>query len=303
MLSRLLQVFLLLLCGCQTKSPPENVTKILETVESLRKNYQKQEAIDYLSDKGIYRNLDLLETLAFLYEENNETLLAAQTFEQLFHADIDKQYVECAFHAAEIYYQLGDVYSAARCYRLYLDFNPQDYSIWLKLSAIEEQLEHPIAALTAYLNGLSIIPLKTANHIKKLSELCYNNNMLEAAEFWGQIALKTLPNDVTTLETLLKIADAHNDRNKAVFYIRKLKTLKSHFMENHPVLYTKYAYKDIVQETINKTSDIIIPHDIHATQQEIEHTLQLISPDLKHYAELNRSMINLFIPLCPNSIY
>ena len=128
MLSRVLRCLLLLLCGCQVQKQPENVIEILETVETFRNAQQIQEAIVYLTNKEIYKSLDLLETLAFLYEENNEKFLAAQTFEQLFHADIDKQYIECAFHAAEIYYQIGDIYSAGRCYRLYLDFNPKDYS-------------------------------------------------------------------------------------------------------------------------------------------------------------------------------
>ena len=287
------------MCGCQAQKQPENVAEILEMVETFRKDHKTQAAIDYLVHKGIYKNLDLLETLAFLYEENNENLLAAQTFEQLFHADIDKQYIECAFHAAEIYYQLGDIYSAGRCYRLYLDLNPKDYSIWFKLSAIEEQLDHPIAALTAYFNGLDTVPIKTAAHLKKLSELCFNNDMLEAAEFWGQMVLNTQPKDVSTLEILLKIADAHNDRHKVILYVQKLEALGVHLEEKHPDLYTKYAYKE-APEAENKA--IIIPHDIHATQEEIECTLQWFSRDLLHNIQPKHT-INIPLPLCANSIY
>ena len=296
MVSLVVGGFLLLLYGCQNQKQPENATETLEVIEAFRKDHRVQDAINYLVNKGIYKNLDLLETLAFLYSENNQGLLAAQTFEQLFHADIDKQYIECAFHAAETYYQLGDVYSAGRCYRLYLDLNPQDYSIWFKLSAIEAQLNHPAAALTAYFNGLDIVPVKTEVHIKKLSELCYNNNMLEAAEFWGQIALNAHPEDVPTLEILLKVADAHNDRNSVISYIQKLEALDSNFLGKYPDLQTKYAYKDVVE----KTADIVIPHDIHATQHEIEYTLRQLSPDL--IQPVGESYIPVPL-LCPNSIY
>lgn len=300
MLSLVIGGLVLVLCGCQIQTQPENVAEILETVESFRKDQRTQEAIDYLICKGIYKNLDLLETLAFLYEENNESLLAAQTFEQLFHADIDNQYIECAFHAAEIYYHLGDIYSAGRCYRLYLDLNPQDHSIWFKLSAIEEQLGHPANALTAYFNGLDTIPVKAGMHIKKLSELCYNNGMLEAAEFWGGIALKAQPKDMTTLEILLKVADAHNDRHKVVFYIQKLERLDANFLQKHSDLCAKYAYNEAVETEIK---DIIIPHDIHATQQEIEYTLQLLSQNWMQLTEQRPTITNISVPLCPKSIY
>lgn len=303
MLSLVIRGLVLLLCGCQIQKQPENVAETLETVESFRKAHQVQAAIDYLLNKGIYKNLDLLETLAFLYEENNENLLAAQAFEQLFHADIDKQYIECAFHAAEIYYQLGDIYSAARCYRLYLDLNPQDHSAWFKLSAIEEQLEHPAMALTAYFNGIETTHIKTNVHLKKLSELCYNNGMLEAAEFWGQMALKEQPEDVVTLETLLKIADAHNDRHKATFYIQKLEALSPHFLQKHPDLYTKYAYQETVEVIETENKDIIIPHDIQATRQEIEHTLQVFSQDWIPLVKPKYAITHISVPLCPNFIY
>lgn len=277
----------------------ENIAEILGTVESFRKDHQTQAAIDYLVHKDVYKNLDLLETLAFLYEENNENLLAAQTFEQLFHADIDKQYIECAFHAAEIYCQLGDIYSAGRCYRLYLELNPQDHSIWFKLSAIEEQLGHPATALTAYFNGLEMIPVKKGSFIKKLPELCYNNGMLEAAKFWGRRVLKIQPDDVATLEILLKVADAHNDRHKAMFYIQKLKALDVNFLQKHPELYTKYAYKETVEVAETEIKEVVIPHDICATQQEIECTLQWFGVPYipqKHFTDT-------LDPLCPNFIY
>lgn len=302
MLSVLMRGLLLLLCGCQMQKPHESIAEVLEAVETLHKNHQTQEAIDYLTTKEIYKNLDLLETLAFLYEENDEKLLAAQTFEQLFHADIDKQYIECAFHAAEIYYQLDDIYSAGRCYRLYLDLNPQDYSIWFKLSDIETQLNHPASALTAYFNGLEAVPLKTDAHIKKLSELCFNNNMLKATEFWGQIALNRQPKDPQMLELLLKVADQHNDRNKVMFYIQKLKDLSPDFLNKHPDLCTKYVCKEAVIDHSEESKDITISHDIHSTSQEIEYTLQQLSPYLLRSIAPNPK-INFPIPLCPNSIY
>lgn len=289
---------LLLLFGCQIQKPTENVTEILETIESFRKTRQTKAAIDYLVDKEIYKDLDLLETLAFLYEENNEYLLAAQTFEQLFHADIDKQYIECSFHAAEIYYQLGDICSAGRCYRLYLDLNPQDYSIWFKLSEIEKQLNHPATALTAYFNGLKAVHIKTKAY-KKLSELCYDNNMLEAAEFWGQMALNTQPQDVDILEILIKIADAHNDRQKVNFYIQRLKELNYDFLGKYSDIFKKYVH---IERTLEVT-EIDIPHDIHATQQEIEYTLQLLSPKLKRNIYKKCVMKAIHNPLCPNYIY
>ncbi len=93
MFSVLMRGLLLLLCGCQAQKAHESIAEVLEAVENFRQNHQTQEAIDYLATKAIYENLDLLETLAFLYEENGQNLLAAQTFEQLFHADIDKQYI------------------------------------------------------------------------------------------------------------------------------------------------------------------------------------------------------------------
>ena len=285
------------------QKPRESIAEVLEAIETFRQNHQTQEAIVYLTTKEIYKNLDLLETLAFLYEENDEKLLAAQTFEQLFHADIDKQYIECAFHAAEIYYQLDDIYSAGRCYRLYLDLNPQDYSIWFKLSDIETQLHHPASALTAYFNGLEAVPVKTDAHIKKLSELCFNNNMLEATEFWCQMVLKHQPKDVATLELLLKVADAHNDHHKATLYIKKLKTLNSDFLEKHPEFCTKYDYHEVVEESIEKSADIVIPHDIHATPQEIEYTLQQLSQTSLQSIVPNQLKINFPVPLWPNSIY
>ena len=303
MLSLVIRGLVLLLCGCQIQEQSENVAKILETVEVFRKDHRIQEAIDYLTCKGIYKNLDLLETLAFLYEENKESLLAAQTFEQLFHADIDKQYIECAFHAAEIYYQLGDIYSAGRCYRLYLELNPQDHSIWFKLSAIEEQLGHPANALTAYFNGLDTIPIKAETHLKKLSELCYNNGMLKAAEFWGQVALKVQPEDVTTLEILLKVADAHNDRHKVMFYIQRLEARDPHFSQKHSDLYTKYAYKDPIDAVVAENGELVIPHNIHATQQEIEYTLQLLSQNRVQHIRQKPTVVNISVPLCPKSIY
>ena len=303
MLSLWMRGLLLLLCGCQMKQPHESIAEVLEAVENFRQNHQTQEAIDYLTTKAIYKNLDLLETLAFLYEENDEKLLAAQTFEQLFHADIDKQYIECAFHAAETYYQLGDIYSAGRCYRLYLDLNPQDYSIWFKLSDIETQLNRPAYALTAYFNGLESVPVKTEAHMKKLSELCFNNNMLEATEFWCHIVLNHHPKDVATLEILLKVADAHNDHHKATFYIKKLKILNSDFLGKHPEFCTKYDYREVVEESIHKPSDVIIPHDLQATPQEIEYTLQQLSPNLLQNTASLHLKINFPIPLCPNSIY
>lgn len=301
MLSLVIRGLLLLLCGCQAQKQTEKVTEVLETVESFRKEHLIKSAIDYLVDKEIYKNLDLLETLAFLYEENNENLLAAQTFEQLFHADIDKQYIECAFHAGDIYYQLGDIYSAGRCYRLYLDLNPQDYSTWFKLSEIEKQLKHPATALTAYFNGLKTVPKETKFY-KKLSELCYDNNMLDAAEFWGKMALKANPQDVYILKILTKIADAHNDRQKVNLYTRRLKELNYDFWEHHPDILKKYEHTIIPEHTM-KVTEIDIPHDIHTTQQEIDHTLQLLSPKLKQSVYKNCSIKTISNPLCPNYIY
>lgn len=302
MLSIIIRGFILILCGCQIQKQTENITEILETVESFRERHQIKEAIDYLIHKEIYKNADLLETLAFLYEENNEKLLAAQTFEQLFHADIDQQCIEYAFHAAEIYRQLGDFYSAGRCYRLYLDLNPEDYCIWFKLSDIEEQLQQPSMALTAYFNGLKAAPVKTEKHIKKLSELCYQNGMLDAAQFWGQKILNIHPNDVSILEMLLKIADAHNDRNKAIFCIQKLKDLNIDVPGHYPDFYKKYAYVENIAPEIPIT-ERNLPHSIQSTPQEIERTLQWLSPGLKPNNPNNYFPKTIPNPLCPSYIY
>lgn len=140
-------------------------------------------------------------------------------------------------------------------------------------------------------------------HIKRLAELCFNNNMLEATEFWGQIALNMRPKDPQMLEILLRVADRHNDRNKVMFYIQKLKILSPDFLNKHPDLCTKYTCKEAIAEPIEGPKDIIVPNDVQATPQEIEYTLQRLSPDLLQNTVPKHLKINFHIPLCPNSIY
>ena len=266
--------FFLVLLGCQMRQNQEKTENILARTIELQQN-NITEAIQYLCRKNIYQSLDLLEALAFLYEENNETLLAAQTFEQLFHADIDKSFPESAFYAAQIYAQLQLWSSAERCYRLFLDCDPENVTVWFTLSEIESKQGNTYAALTSYLNGLSVSKVKTKQNLFKLAQLCLQNNMLDAAEFWGELCLQKDATNKEVLILLLKIADLHNDRDQVQKFIQTLEAIQPDFLKNQPNLREKYMLF-IPQKMVDE--DEAKPAVVRSTEEEILNTVRIFFP-------------------------
>ena len=264
-------LILLFFGGCRSISSTEkDFSAVLKQVEDLNAQGHYIEAVALLKENDPYTHLDLLEALAFSYEANGKILLSAQTFEQLFFADTEKKYTESAFYAAQIYAQLGCLYAASQCYRLYIDTHFKEAELWFALADIEEKLDHGSLALRAYLNGIQICNEKTSHQLFQLSRLCYKNEMWDGAAFWAQEYLKISENNVDVLQVLLDVADKHNDRQKVKFYLAELQKLEADYLEKHPDIKLKYIEEEIPDQDIPIEN---FPHDIHSTQEEIEYTV------------------------------
>ena len=262
-------IFLSILCGCGTSQNSNNLTKIIEHAREDCSQGNYTNAIQTLQNHLNYENLDLLETLAFAYESRKNFTLAAQTFEQLAHLDIKNTYPESSFYAAQIYEQIDNFYSAARCYRLYLERFPKDHCIWFALSHAEEKLNHTSAALSAYLNGLQCMDSYASEEIKHLAKLCYQNELYDMAEFWAQKSLEQNPHNLFILELLLNIADQHNDSKKVNQYLSILDTLQGNTKN---LDYFREKYKTL-PENNHKTES----KTISSSPQNIERTLNIFN--------------------------
>jgi len=300
MIRSLLYLLLSILYGCKSSEDPNLLPKIIAQARNDCQSGKPNLAIQNLESHLNYNNLDLIETLAFAYESNGNLLLAAQMFEQLLHLDLKNSYMESAFYAAQIYEQLGDDYSAARCYQLYLDHSPKDASIWFSLSACEERLNHLSTALSAYLKGIQLQTTHTPDEFKRLAQLCYQANLYDAAEFWAKKALGQNVLDPSIIELLLNIADQHNDHIKANQYISKLEDLHYPFSESMNELKMKYKSAPF----ISKTTDLAHPVITNSSESEIEHTLRIfqMSPSPASIDFVVPIDFNLLKP-CPPYIY
>jgi|GEM_PF-3099394 len=268
-------LILMFLSGCRsTISTEKDFSAVLKQVEDLNTQGHYIEAVALLKENDPYTHLDLLEALAFSYEANGQILLSAQTFEQLFFADTEKKYTESAFYAAQIYTQLGYLYAASQCYRLYIDTHLKEAELWFALADIEEKLDHGPLALTAYLNGIQLCNEKTSQQLFQLSRLCYKNEMWDGAAFWAQEYLKISGNNVDVLQILLDVADKHNDRQMVKIYLAELQKLEADYLEKHPDIKLKYIEEEISNQDIPIEN---FPHDIQSTQEEIEYTLTCFS--------------------------
>lgn len=263
---------LLLLNGCRSVSSNEvDVTEVLRQVENLNTQGNYTEAISLLKTSDSYIHLDLLEALAFEYEASGQLFLSAQTFEQLFFADVEKKYTESAFYAAQIYAQLGYLYAAGRCYRLYIDIHSKDAQLWFALAEIEETLEQEAFALTAYLNGIQVCSEKTADMLFRLTQLCYKNKMWDESAFWAQEYLKDFENNAEILQILLNISDMHNDRQKVKVYVAELEKINPEFLSQHPDISLKYIEETIAEKEV---SEEVFLHKIKSSPEEIKNTLE-----------------------------
>ena len=299
MVRSLLFIFLSLLYGCKSSENTELISKLIEQARNNCQLVEFTSAIQNLKTHLNYDNLDLIETLAFAYESNNNLLLAAQTFEQLYHLDLTNSYTESAFYAAQIYEQLGDNYSATRCYRLYLDHSPKDTSVWFSLSVCEERLDHVPMALSAYLNGIQLKTTYTFDEFKRLAQLCYQANLYDAAEFWAEKALEQDDLDPSIIELLLNLADRHNDHSKANQYISKLESLNYPFSASINSLKSKYTSTPF----INRPVDLISSNTNNSSKLEIEHTLQIFQISSPTSNKLVVPIDLNFLKPCPPYIY
>lgn len=246
---------------------------------------QKITAIDEL-----YAYPEILETLAFAYEANQQLWLAANTFEQLFYVDIKKQYSESIFYAAQIYEQLQLYSAAARCYRLCIESFPKDEHLWFALSQVEFQEKNYTKALSSYLNGMALQTrsLKMEDFFR-LSQLCFFSDLFKEANFWAKQSLKKQPHSVEILAWLLKIADVRKHTKAAEKWIRYIEKEDSGYLEKLPDIKGKYC-------TVNTTMNVVA-----TSKKQIEITVKIL-----HHLNLEVDCLEIFRKfknLCPPYIY
>ncbi|MDR0755600.1 MAG: hypothetical protein LBE99_01645 [Puniceicoccales bacterium] len=213
----------LFLTGCQ-RSHSASTTYIQLRLEQVRDCMEKQQftlAIQGLQQMQTYcpNNPQVLELLALSYAENKQIYLAAQTFEKTIHADTTGDFQENALRAAHTYEQVGDFYSASRCYRHYINHFPKDRWAWFALSDSESKLECHANALQAFLRGMDLIKTGlTVEQMVKLSQLCFAAGKIEEAIYWNLEALKIESENVNIYLQTLRMAHAR----KHATLIRKL---------------------------------------------------------------------------------
>jgi tetratricopeptide (TPR) repeat protein len=209
--------------GCQ-RHHFASTTHIQLQLKQVRDCMEKRQftlAIQGLQQVQTYcpNNPQILELLALSYAENKQIYLAAQTFEKTIHADTMGDFQENALHAAHTYEQVGDFYSASRCYRHYLNHFPKDRLAWFALSDSESQLERHANALQAFLRGIDLLKTDlTAEQMVKLSQLCFAAGKIEEAIYWNLEALKIESENVSIYLQTLRMA--HGQKHSAL--MRKL---------------------------------------------------------------------------------
>ncbi|MDR2396926.1 MAG: hypothetical protein LBD69_03680 [Puniceicoccales bacterium] len=201
-----------------------STTHIQLQLEQIRDCMEKQQftlAIQGLQQLQMHcpNNPQVLELLALSYAENKQIYLAARTFEKTIHADTTGDFQENALHAAHTYEQVGDFYSASRCYRHYLNHFPKDRLAWFALSDSESKLEHHTNALQAFLRGIDLLKTDlTVEQMVKLSQLCFAAKKIEEAIYWNLEALKIESENVNIYLQTLRMA--HEQKHSVL--IRKL---------------------------------------------------------------------------------
>ncbi len=294
-------LILLLMNGCRSALSNEpDSSEILKQIETLNAQSNYTESISLLKTQDLYTRLDLLEALAFAYEASGQLFLSAQTFEQLFFADVDKKYTESIFYAAQIYTQLDCLYAASRCYRLYIDIYVKEVNLWFALAQTEELLGNSSLALTAYLNGVHLCKKKTEGMLLRLAQLCYKNEMWDESVFWVEEYLKVSENNEQVLQILLEVANKHNDRQKVRFYISEIEKYVPDYLIKHPEIKLKY-----IEEEFTKEDDLskIFVHELSSTQEEIKTTLNVFGKLVQSLEVLKLKPLKYPDHLCLPCIY
>lgn len=233
--------------GCQWNYPPSTTHGQLQ-LEQIRDYMEKQQfmlAIQGLQQLQTYcpNNPQVLELLALSYAENKQIYLAAQTFEKIIHADTTGDFQENALRAAHTYEQMGDFYSASRCYRHYLNHFPKDRLAWFALSASESELERHSNALQAFLRGMDLLKTDlTVEQMVKLSQLCFAAKKIEEAIYWNLEALKIESENVDIYLQTLRMA--HEQKHSALMrkLIEVLDSLDKNALEREKLDFLRELY-------------------------------------------------------------
>ncbi len=285
----ILSVLFLFINGCNSSKKAYDFEEIIQQTQIDCKNGNYEAAIQRLETLEDYKHPQILELLAFTYEANQNLFKSAQTFSKAFYADLEKLYTEDMLYAAQIYEQLNYNEAAAYCYREYIEHSTKDPLAWIALAKIEEKLKHWEAALIAYLNSLNLKDEITSEESYQLAYLCKKSNLYEAAEFWLLYCLKTTKTPIHPLKQLLKLALAHQNRNKIKKFIQIIQQHDPSFFEKEPWknIYETYFPKIILEKTSKPKS----------SKKAIEYTLKYFNFNFSYYpntySEPNITYLNL----------
>jgi tetratricopeptide (TPR) repeat protein len=222
--------------GCQ-RHHSASTTHIQFQLEQIRACMEKQQftlAIQGLQQIQTYcpNNPQVLELLALSYAENKQIYLAAQTFEKTIHADTTGDFQENALRAAHTYEQIGDSYSASRCYRYYLNHFPKDRLAWFALSDSESKLERHANALQALLRGIDLLKTDlTVEQMVKLSQLCFAAGKVEEAIYWNLEVLKVESSNVSIYLQTLRMAHTQKHSDLMRKLIKALDSLDKNILK------------------------------------------------------------------------
>lgn len=281
----ILSVLFLFINGCNSSKKAYNLKEIIQQTQTDCEKGNYEAAIQRLETLEAYKHPQVLELLAFSYEANQNLFKSAQTFSKAFYADLEKLYIEDMLYAAQIYEQLNYNEAAACCYREYIEHSTKDILAWTALAKIEEKLEHWEAALIAYLNGLNLKDEITSEESYQLAYLCNKSNLYEAAEFWLLHCLKTTKTPIRPLKQLLKLALAHQNRNKIKKFIQIIQQHDPNFFEKEPWknIYAIYFQKIILKSDLRPKS----------SKKEIEYTLKCFNfPYSSSFLKSNITYLN-----------
>ncbi|MDR0647327.1 MAG: tetratricopeptide repeat protein [Puniceicoccales bacterium] len=233
--------------GCQPNHSVSTAYVQLQ-LERVRDCMEKQQfalAVQELQQVQTHypNNPQVLELLALAYVENKQIYLAAQTFEKTIHADITGDFQENALRAAHAYEQVGDFYSASRCYQHYLNHFPKDRLAWFALADSESKLERHPNALQAFLRGIDLLKIDlTVKHMVKLSQLCFAAEKIEEAIYWNLEALKIEPENVNIYLQTLRMAHGQKHSTLVRKLIEALDCLDKNALEREQLDFLRELY-------------------------------------------------------------
>ncbi|MEM8550058.1 MAG: tetratricopeptide repeat protein [Verrucomicrobiota bacterium] len=186
------------MAGCAEKDPEAEKQRIeaevqaqLEQAEELLFGGQTGQAIAILEalDLEYPNRYDVIEQLAYAYNDLPDPVMAAMYFDQAYTLDPSRK--EIALFAARAHEAGGNSQGAIEAYELYLEAEPLDAAIWRALATTYQEDGQLRPALEAWQRAFNSGKLKpTVQEAVMLGDLYYSLGILPQAEQWWNYALK-----------------------------------------------------------------------------------------------------------------